>query len=73
MRRSFRTQRSPKPSPTNETFRRILALAVLTLFIGVCLGWLLTPQVALFGELVPVVSGLLVVVVRYYFAGHERA
>ena len=28
---------------------------------------------ALFGELVPVVSGLLVVVVRYYFAGRERA
>jgi hypothetical protein len=52
-----------------DAFRRILAVAVLVLFAAVCLGRLLAPQVVLFGELVPFVSGLLVVVVRYYFAG----
>jgi hypothetical protein len=58
---------------TPDAFRRILAIAVLLLFVAVCLGHLLTPQVALFGELVPVVSALLGLVVRYYFAGRERA
>ena len=57
---------------TPDAFRRILTVTVLTLFIIVCLGRLLAPQIVLFGELVPVVSGLLVMVVRYYFAGRER-
>jgi hypothetical protein len=73
MHRSFRTHPLPKPSPADETLRRILAIAVLVLFVAVCLGRLLAPQVALFGELVPVASGLLIVVVRHYFAGRERA
>ena len=55
-----------------DAFRRLLALAVLALFVAVCLGHLLAPQVVLFDELVPVVSGLLGLVVRYYFAGRER-
>jgi hypothetical protein len=69
MHRSFPTHRPPKSSSGDEMLRRILAIIVLALFVAVCLGRLLAPQVALFGELVPVASGLLLVVVRYYFAG----
>ncbi len=70
--RQIRNLRDAIATLTPDAFRRILALAVLVLFVVVCLGRLFAPQVVLFGELVPFVSGLLVVVVRYYFAGRER-
>jgi hypothetical protein len=73
MNRQIRNLRDSIASLTPDVFRRILAIIVLALFIAVCLGRLLAPQITLFGELLPVVSGLLVVVVRYYFAGRERA
>jgi hypothetical protein len=38
MRRSLHTQHPSKPPQSNETVRCILALAVLALFIGVCLA-----------------------------------
>jgi hypothetical protein len=57
---------------TPVAFRRLLAVTVLTLFVGVSVGRLVAPQAALFAELLPVVSGLLVVVMRYYFAGREK-
>lgn len=69
----IRNPRDAIQTLTPHTFRRILALAVLVLFAAVCLGRLLAPEILLFGELVPFVSGLLVVVVRYYFVGRERA
>jgi hypothetical protein len=73
MRRTPHTQHPSKLPQSNETFRRLLALAVLALFIGVCLGRLFAPQVGLFSELLPVVSGLLALVVRHYFAESKRA
>jgi hypothetical protein len=73
MRRTVHTQPPSQPPQSSETFRRILALAVLALFIGVCLGRLFAPQVALFSELMPVVSGLLALVVRYYFTERKGA
>jgi hypothetical protein len=69
----IRKLRDATQTLTPDAFRRILALAVLVLFVAVCLGRLLAPQVVLFGELLPFVSGLLVVVVRSYFGGRERA
>ena len=71
--RQIRNLRNSIVTLTPDAFRRLLALAVLALFVAVCMGRLLVPQVVLFGELVPVASGLLVVVVRYYFAGREKA
>jgi hypothetical protein len=62
-----------KTRRTSDAFRRILAIAVLALFIAVCLGQLLAPQIVFFGELVPVVSGSFIVVVRYYFVGRGQA
>jgi hypothetical protein len=59
--------------PPRDGFQRVLALAVLMLFVAVCLGRLFAPEMALFHELMPVVSGFLAVVVRYYFVGRERA
>jgi len=61
---------SRPPSPDN--FRRILAIIVVTMFGAVCVGRLLAPETPLFRELVPVVSGLLLVVVRFYFKGREE-
>jgi len=60
------------PPPTIDAFRRRLALAVVALFVGVCLGRLFVPNVPLFRDLLPVVSGLLVVVVRFSLSGHGR-
>jgi hypothetical protein len=73
MSHKIRNLRDAIATITPDAFRRILAIAVLVLFIAVCLGRLLAPQIALFGELMPVISGLLMVVMRYYFAGQKRA
>ena len=62
-----------KTTMTPDAFRRILAIAVLILFVAVCLGRLIAPQIALFGDLLPIISGLLGLVMRYYFTGRERA
>ena len=61
-------RRPPSPDAT----RRILALAVLALFVGVCVGRLVAPDAPLFRELLPVVSGLLLVIVRFYFKGSAQ-
>lgn len=66
--RNQHNRRSPSP----DDIRRTLALAVLALFVVVCLGRLLAPAISLFRELVPVVSGLLVLVVRFYFKGSTQ-
>jgi hypothetical protein len=72
MSRKIRSLRDAIAAITPGAFRRILAIAVLTLFIAVCLGRLIAPQIGLFAELMPVISGLLMVVMRYYFVGRER-
>jgi hypothetical protein len=64
--------RRPPISSADETFRRFLAIAMLVLFVAVCVGRLCVPQTELFSELLPVVSGLLGLVVRFYFAGRLR-
>ena len=61
---------SGPPSPDDA--RRLLALAVLALFVGVCVGRLVAPEAPLFRELLPAASGLLLVVVRFYFKGSEQ-
>jgi hypothetical protein len=72
MRRQIRSSRSPKSlPPLHNTTRCYLAIAVVTLFVGVCLGRLCAPEVPLFRELLPIAAGLLGLVVRYYFVGHE--
>lgn len=66
--RNRNTHRQPPP----DGFRRILAIVVLALFVAVCVGRLVAPATPLFHELLPVVSGLLLVVVRFYFKGSEQ-
>ena len=66
----MRDSSSRPPSP--DATRRVLALAVLALFVGVCVGRLVAPDAPLFRELLPVVSGLLLVIVRFYFKGSEQ-
>jgi hypothetical protein len=73
MRRPTHSHRPPlPPSPAPDAFRRRLALAVVALFVGVCLGRLLAPNVQLFQELLPVAAALLGLVVRSYLSGQER-
>jgi hypothetical protein len=73
MRRPICSHRSSQCSPIMpDAFRRRLAIAVVALFVSVCLGRLLAPSVPLFQELVPVASALLTLVVRSYLSGHER-
>ena len=73
MHRPTHSHRQPlPPSPTPDAFRRRLALAVAALFVGVCLGRLLAPNVQLFQELLPAAAALLGLVVRSYFAGREH-
>ncbi|MBK9709731.1 MAG: hypothetical protein IPO81_00095 [Kouleothrix sp.] len=68
----MRNRNSHRPPPPSDDFRRILAIAVLALFVAVCVGRLVSPTTPLFRELLPVVSGLLLVVVRFYFKGSEQ-
>ncbi len=73
MRRPTHSHRQPlPPSPAPDAFRRRLALAVVALFVGVCLGRLFAPEVALFRDLVPVAAALLGLVVRSYLSRHGR-
>ncbi len=48
--RNRHTRRPPPP----DGVRRLLAIAVVALFVAVCLGRLLAPETPLFGELLPV-------------------
>ncbi|HEX9374477.1 MAG TPA: hypothetical protein VF897_25905 [Roseiflexaceae bacterium] len=52
MRRSLRFRRRSRPSP--RFVRRRLTIAVVALFVAVCLGRLLAPATPLFRELLPV-------------------
>jgi hypothetical protein len=70
MRRPICSHRPPQLPP--DVFRRHLALAIVALFVGVCLGRLFAPNVQLFQELLPVASALLGLVVRFYLSGHGR-